>query len=148
MKTFDTPIFHRAFVVPQVSDTDYGSGVYHGRYFALYNQARDQFLADLGVSYPALMKQDMHLTVAELNCKYMKPVFYSERILVLSRVTWLRSRSLGVFQQMVLEDDTEDAPVIKNEVAFSLVCVNSKGKAVSLPRDLTRAIETFHSASV
>jgi acyl-CoA thioester hydrolase len=135
-------------VVPQVSDTDYGRGVYHGRYFALYNQARDRFLADLGVSYPDLMKQDMHLTVAQLTCKYIKPVFYNENIQVLSKVTWLRSRSLGVFQQMVLEGDPETGPVTKNEVEFSLVCVNSNGKAVCLPLDLVQAIEAFQSGDV
>ena len=34
-QAIETEKWHHAQVVPQVADTDYGGGIYHGKYFAL-----------------------------------------------------------------------------------------------------------------
>lgn len=139
-QTMNTEKWHRTEVVPQVSDTDYGGGIYHGKYFALYNQARDRFLADLGVSYLSLMNQGLNLSVAELHTRFFKPVFYGEEIHVLTRVSWLRTRSLGVIQKMIATDHETGETALKNQVELNLVCTNDKAEAVPFPKRLAEAI--------
>ncbi len=148
-QAIETEKWHQTQVVPQVADTDYGGGVYHGKYFALYNQARDTFMADLGVSYRSLMNLGMNLSVAELHTRFFKPVFYGEDIRVHTRISWMRTRSLGVIQKMMAIDPAAGnpeagEPILKNEVDLNLVCTNDKAAAVPLPDQLTRAILDFY----
>lgn len=130
-------------MVPQVADTDYGGGIYHGKYFALYNQARDTFLEDLGVSYLSLMQQEMNLSVAELRCIYKKPVFYGDRIEVRTRVSWIGRKSLGVIQEMMGTPPGKDDIRLRNRAELNLVCT-SNGRAVPLPRELVEAIYGYY----
>lgn len=145
MKTFDPIRFHQCPVVPQVADTDYGGGVYHGKYFALYNQARDVFLADLGVSYKWLMDRGGILTVAEVNCRYRRPVTYGDPLFVNSHVSWYRNKSFGIYQQMIVKADPDD--IVKNEMDINLVCTRKGKGAVALPEVLTRAIDAYYDRS-
>ncbi|MCP3943184.1 MAG: acyl-CoA thioesterase [Desulfobacteraceae bacterium] len=137
--------FHESIIIPQVSDTDYAGGVYHGKYFALYNQARDQFLSEIRVSYLWLMKQGFNLSVVQLQSVYLKPISYGEKVIVNTRVSWYRTKSLGFIQQMMAKDENSDAMIIKNKVELNLVCTNSGGQAVLLPNRLIEAITTYYN---
>ncbi len=144
-QAIETEKWHRTQVVPQVADTDYGGGVYHGKYFALYNQARDTFLTDLGIPYFSLMNLGLNLSVAELHTRFFKPVFYGEDIRVHTQVLWMRTRSMGIAQKMLAIDPEARESILKNEVELNLVCTNSKAEAVSLPQNLTGAIRTYYA---
>ncbi len=138
--SIETRHSHTTWLSPQVSDTDYGGGVYHGRYFAIYNQARDQFISDMGFPYQDLMAQGLHLAVAQINCQYLLPIRYAEKIKISSRVSWYRSKSLGMVQKM----ESHDGQTIRNRMEINLVCVDSSGASVVLPQKLTRAIDQYH----
>ncbi|WDP88342.1 MAG: acyl-CoA thioesterase [Desulfobacter sp.] len=136
--------WHLARVVPQVSDTDYGGGIYHGKYFALYNQARDIFMADLGVPYLSLMDRGVNLSVAELHTRFFKPVFYGDLVVVHTRISWLRSRSFGVEQKMVCTDERTKTDILANQVEMNLVCTGKGAGAQPLPADLRRGILDYY----
>ncbi|THB78718.1 MAG: acyl-CoA thioesterase [Desulfobacteraceae bacterium] len=144
MNTVENPRFHICPIQIQVADTDYGGGVYHGRYLALYNQARDRFMDDMGVSYHSLMKRDIHLTIAETRCKFLRRVSYGETIHVHSTIQWYRNKSLGFYQKMVAMPHGAD-PLDKNEVWINAVCVSS-GCAVEIPSDLIDAIVKWNGS--
>ena len=139
--------WHRTSLAVQVADTDYGGCVYHGRYFALYNQARDVFLDTLGVSYFSLMKRGMNLSVAETHARYLKPVSYGEDAWVLTKISWLRSRSLGVIQKMVTMAPDKKSDILKNQVEMNLVCINTDSGAVPLPDDFINAVRLYYGAN-
>ena len=136
--------WHQTPIVPQVADTDYGGGIYHGKYFALYNQARDLFLTDIGVSYLSLMDQGLNLSVAELHTRFLKPIRYGEIIHVNTKISWYRTKSMGIIQQMICPapEDGIDRP--RNEVELNLVCTNNKGIATPLPHVLVQAIKSYY----
>lgn len=135
--------WHKTRVVPQVADTDYGGGIYHGRYFNLYNIARDIFLEDIGVPYRSLMDQEINLSVAQVHTRYYKSVFYGDRLIVHTRVVWIRTRSFAVEQKMVCTDPDSGQDVLKNEMTMNLVCTGRSG-AVTIPERLKRAMLEFH----
>lgn len=136
--------WHRCRIVVQVSDTDYGGGVYHGQYFALYNQARDRFMEDLGVPYLSLMKQGLNLSVAELHTRFLTSVRYGEDIRVLTRISWLRFRSLGMTQKMVSLDPDTREETLSNQVEMNLVCTSAATGTAPLPGRLTHAVQRYY----
>ncbi len=142
MKNFIAFKYHIAQVIPTVSDTDFGHGVYHGRYFALYDQARDNFFYDLGVPYRSLMKRNIYLVVAQLECKYCRPIFYDQRISVFTKLTWIKSKSFGIYQKMI--EETPDELQLKNEANFVFVCTNTQKETIKIPNDLITAFDQWN----
>jgi len=141
----NTKKMHKTRIIPQVSDTDYGGGIYHGKYFALYNQARDLFLETLGVPYITLMNHGLNLSVAELHTRFAKPVFYGDFIMVHTRISWIRTRSFGVVQKMICIDRENRKEILKNQVEMNLVCTNDASEAVCLPKGLTDAVHAYYA---
>ena len=140
----DTFKWHRSRITVQVSDTDHGGGVYHGRYFALYNTARDAFFADMGIPYLSLINAGLNLSIAELHTRYIKPVYYGDAIMVWTRISWMRDRSLGIIQKMMCDPPASRETRLKNRVEINLVCTDSDGQAVCLPAQFVRAVETYY----
>lgn len=135
--------WHTTSVGVQVADTDYGGGVYHGRYFNLFHQARDRFWEDLGVSTLDLMHQGLDLTVAELHTVFLESVFYGDCLEVKTRVLWFRDKSLGVAQQIMGADPLSGHASLRTQAEMNLVCT-TRGKAVPLPGELKQAVKTFY----
>ena len=136
--------WHQTPIVPQVADTDYGGGIYHGKYFALYNQARDLFLTNIGFSYLSLMDQGLNLSVAELHTRFLKPIRYGEIIQVDTRIAWYRTRSMGVIQKMISPSPDSEIDSPRNVVELNLVCTNNNGEAQPLPHNLVKAIRSYY----
>jgi len=135
--------WHTAQVAVQVSDTDYGGGVYHGRYFNLYDQARDQFWEAIGIPTLSLMQKGIDLTVAELHTTFIESVFYGDRLDIRTRVLWYRQKSLGIAQEIIgLSPDAGQA-TLRAKTEMNLVCT-TKGKAVALPGELLRALHAYY----
>ena len=136
--------WHTAKVTVQVSDTDYGGGVYHGRYFSIYHQARDKFWQDVGVSTLSLIQQGLDLTVAELHTVFLESVFYGDRLEIKTRVLWYREKSMGLAQEIIgcSPNASQATPRAKTEI--NLVCT-AKGEAVPLPGQLIRAIRAYYN---
>ncbi len=143
-QTINTIKWHKTRIVPQVSDTDYGGGIYHGNYFALYNQARDLFLETIGVPYITLMNHGLNLSVAELHTRFHKPVFYGDYIMVHTRIAWVRQQSFGVVQKMICLDTETRKEILKNQVEINLVCTNDEAQAVVLPSILKAAVDAYY----
>lgn len=136
--------WHKTRILPQISDTDYGGGIYHGKYFALYNQARDLFLEDLGIPYLSLMNQGLNLSVAELHTRFHKPVFYGDMIMVHTRISWVRNQSFGVIQKMICIYPDDKSHILKNQVELNLVCTHGETGAVPLPKRFKDAVQAYY----
>lgn len=145
-REFNQVPFHYSPVVPQVADTDYGGGVYHGKYIALYNQARDMFLEELGMPYRHLMDRGMNLTVAQLTCRYLKPVSYGRTLMVGTKVVWYGTKSICMLHEIRLEQaDGEPDPAVRNEMEIVLVATSKNRKSIPLPSGLIDAVERYYA---
>jgi acyl-CoA thioester hydrolase len=135
--------WHTARVGVQVADTDYGGGVYHGRYFNLYDQARDQFWETIGVSTLSLIRRGIDLTVAEVHTSFVQSVIYGDRLDIRTRMLWYREKSMGMAQEIMGVSPDSRQATLRGKAEINLVCT-TKGKAVPLPRDLVRAIKAYY----
>lgn len=139
----ETTLWHTAHIRVQVADTDYGGGVYHGRYFNLFHQARDCFWEDLGVSTLSLKQQGLDLTVAELHTSFLASVYYGDRLDVRTRVVWYREKSMGVTQEIMGTSPDSEISTLRCRTEMNLVST-TRGKAVPLPDHLIQAITSFY----
>lgn len=144
-KEITTRLWHTARVGVHISDTDYGGGVYHGRYFNLYDQARDQFWEAIGVSTLSLMRQGLNLTVAELHTAFLRSVFYGDGLDIKTRVLWYREKSMGLAQEIMGLSPGSRQATLRGKTEINLVCT-TEGKAVPLPRELIRAIRAYYDS--
>lgn len=140
-------MWHKTTMRVPMYDVDLGMAVYHGSYYHLYQIGRDEFLRDIGIPYTRIMALGHHLTIVEANCKYRKPLHYDEAIEVQSRVTWIKTRSLGVEQRIMRQEDSGDI-VLCNELSLSLVCITLEGKAVRLPGELLDCLRKVEPITV
>ena len=127
-----------------MSDTDSGGVIYHGRYFNLYNLARDNQMRDMGLSYRQLTEMGTSLSIVDARCRFVRPVFYDQTILIRTGFTWYRNRSFGVLQRLF--STGADGAVLErcNEARFIVVCVQTAGRSMAIPEPLCRAMENWN----
>ncbi|SMC16585.1 acyl-CoA thioester hydrolase [Desulfacinum hydrothermale DSM 13146] len=134
------PWFHHWMRVP-LYEVDLGQGVYHGNYFHLFERGREAFFRKLGFPYRRLMDQGMHLTVAELQCHYLKSLHYDERIRVGVAIVRLGRRSLSLAHtiQRIREDGIRETTT---RAVLHLVCVGASGP-LPLPQAFADALRRW-----
>ncbi len=126
-------------------EVDLGQGVYHGNYFHLFELAREAFLRDIGHPYPQLMAQGVHLTIVELSCTYRRPLRYDDRVVIETRVGWIRRRSLNFAQRILRPTADDPAGERCTEAAFNMVCVSFEGRPTALPADFAEGLRGWLS---
>jgi acyl-CoA thioester hydrolase len=122
-------------------EIDMGGGLYHGNYFHLFEQAREHWLEALGHSYSWMIDQKRHLTVAEVNVRYRRPLLYSDEIAVETALINLGERSIRL-KQSILRGDT-----LCTEAEFSMVCIDLTGHPQPVPEPLRAVFATLVRAT-
>ncbi len=117
-------------------EVDIGQAVYHGNYYHFFEQAREALLRDAGFSYARLMEQRLHLAVVEAHCRYRQPVRYDDHLEILTRIPWIKSRSVQFHQQLILTATGK----LATEATINTVCINFEGKPVPLPEEFRAAL--------
>lgn len=129
-----------------ISSIDIGQVIYHGNYFELYNQARDDFFRKNGFPYINLMNRKRHLAVAEVNCKFIKPLQYDQEIEITTGIGWVRSRSINMLQK-IFRIEKDGSKILCNEASFNMVCINFEAKVTTLPNDFKEFTNKFRNDS-
>ncbi len=110
-------------------EVDMGGGVYHGNYFHFFELGREAFFREIGYSYSTIINLGYHLTVAETTVTYHKSLKYDNQIEVNTELAAVREHSIHLYQEIIRDNH------ICTEARFSLVLVNSEGKAIELPKE-------------
>ncbi|MCK5543068.1 MAG: thioesterase family protein, partial [Desulfobacterales bacterium] len=82
---------------------DMAGVIYNGKYLDIYNQARDEYLRDVGLTSTRLYEDfKCFFAVVEANIKYKQPIHYDEIIEIVTKVSKIGGKSL-VFIHTPLE---------------------------------------------
>ncbi len=73
---------HETKIRTRYGETDQMGYVYYGNYAEYFEVARVEMLRSLGMSYSAMEAEGVMMPVLELNCKFIKPVYYDEHITI------------------------------------------------------------------
>lgn len=64
------------------SETDQMGYVYNGNYAQYYEVGRVEMLRSLGMSYGDMEQSGVMMPLLELKCKFIKPAFYDQEIII------------------------------------------------------------------
>ena len=126
------------FRVP-LSLIDTGGVIYNGRYFDIYNQARDEHMRDCGYPYALLNRETgCHLAVVDAAIQYKAPVFYDDLLEVVTDIDKIGTSSI-TFEQSMYKDN---GGLLCNRARFVMVCTGEGFTPKKIPEALIRAYET------
>ncbi len=125
--------YHRVYY----AETDAMGVVYYGNYFEWFEQARDNYLRNRGMSYAEVEERGIFLPVTETFCRYLYPARYDEEIKV---KTWVKkvARASIVFGYEVYNLTSQDKLMTQAETTHA--CVNKEGKITRIPRWLLEIV--------
>lgn len=87
------------------AETDRMGVVYYANYFVWFELGRTEFLRARGGHYKEMEEQEgAYLVVSEARCQYKRPVYYDEVIILRTRLTQVRSRSLTFSYEIFPQD--------------------------------------------
>jgi acyl-CoA thioester hydrolase len=93
---------HRFAVRVYYEDTDAGGVVYHANYLRFFERARTDMLALLGADLgKALSAGEGGYVVSDAHIKYRLPAKLGDALIIISRLTELRSASCVVHQRVM-----------------------------------------------
>ncbi|MGB8507245.1 MAG: thioesterase family protein [Pyrinomonadaceae bacterium] len=122
--------WHEATVRVRYAETDRMGVVYHANYLVWFEIGRTEFCRARGFAYRDMEENDnAFLVVAESYCRYKAPALYDDELLVRTRVTELRRRSVRFgYEILRLSDGTSIA-----EGETGHVVTDPNGRVISMP---------------
>lgn len=115
-------------------DTDAGGVVYYANYLKFAERARTEWLRSRGFEQEA-MRQEKGLAIVVRHCSadYLAPARLDDQLVIETRLHEM-GKVLMTMQQVILRGAK---PLV--ELTVRLACINSSGKPVRWPKDLTDA---------
>ena len=122
-------------------ETDQMGYMYYGNYAQFYEVARVEMLRNLGLTYKGFEEEGIMMPVLELKCKYIKPAYYDDEILIKIVIKEIPASRIVFFYELFNE---------KNELInlgeTTLVFVDMKTKRPSrAPEDFLSKIKPYFS---
>lgn len=76
-------------IVARYAETDQMGIIHHSVYPIWYEVARTDFIKKAGMTYSDMEKAGIMLPLAELNCRYISPLYYEEELIVKVKIAKL-----------------------------------------------------------
>jgi len=123
----------------QFYETDAQGFMHHSNYFRIFEEARGEFLRDLGYPYSELRKRGFDVVLIDAYAKYLRPIFYDDLLEVrlvlddLTKVKFSFSYTISVDGELKAKGKTTH-------------CVIKDGKPVRIPMELLEKLEKFNNS--
>lgn len=69
-------------IIVRYAETDQMGMVHHANYPVWYEVARTDLIKKIGFSYTSMEQQGIYVPLIELGCRYKKPAFYEEELII------------------------------------------------------------------
>lgn len=99
-------MWHETSLSVRYAETDQMGVVHHANYLVWFELGRTEFCKAKGFSYRDMeIEEDALMVVAEIYCRYKSPAFYDDTILVRTKLTEIRSRTLRFVYEIFRPSD-------------------------------------------
>ena len=112
-------------------DTDCGGVVYYGNYLKFLEEARSEYLEELGFPVKGLMDQGVLFVVKRQEIEYKHPAVYGDTLEITTRV----KEHSDVRIQFAYEIKNQDGRLLSKAVT-DMVCVDKELKLREIPPTL------------
>jgi acyl-CoA thioester hydrolase len=110
--------------------------VYHTNYIKWFEIGRAELLRELGIPYAQIELSGYNLPLTEVSCHYLYPARYDQIVVIETEIVYLRRASVKF--NYVIRDDKQERVLVEGESVHA--CVNSQGKVVRIPPDISEKI--------
>ena len=98
---------HQTEVIVRFNEADPLGIVWHGHYLRYFEDGREAFGKEYGISYLDVYKEGFAIPVVSIHCDYKKPLRYGESVIVL--VTYINSPAAKLqFEYKIFEANTKE----------------------------------------
>ncbi len=129
--------WHETTVRVRYAETDRMGVVYHANYLVWFEIGRTEFCRARGFAYLDMEENDhAFLVVAESYCRYKAPAHYDDELIIRTRITELRRRSVRFGYQITRLADG----LIIAEGETGHVVTDNNGRVISMPETYRAAL--------
>jgi acyl-CoA thioester hydrolase len=112
------------------AETDQMGVVYHGNYFAWFEVGRVEWCRQQGFAYKQMeIEDDSLIVVAEARCRYKRPARFDDLLLVRTRMTESKRRTVKFAYEIV---DQASGDMVATGETVHVIC-DRQGRPKSLP---------------
>ena len=119
-------------------DTDAGQVVYYANYFRWFESGRREIMRSLDISYTALDKRGVITPVVEAHCNYFHPARYDDIIVVETRISEVKEKSVK-FEQRIYRK--KDKKLLASGYTINVFVGKKKMKSMKIPKDIRNKIK-------
>ncbi|MCD7971604.1 MAG: acyl-CoA thioesterase [Candidatus Azobacteroides sp.] len=130
---------HQMSVQIRFSDIDLLGHVNNAVYMNYFNMAKTKYFE--AVNADAVDWSRLDVVVANVNVNFLKPVFFSDSILVKTKVTRLGNKSFDMIQQIELADTGEIKTICRSVMVGFDIPTNSAKKITDSWKEKIRKFE-------
>ncbi|WP_333784622.1 thioesterase family protein [Thermocrinis sp.] len=110
-------------------ETDAQGIVHHSNYLRLFEEARGEFLRNIGVPYSKLREEGYEVVLLEAYCQFREPILYDQEVNVEINLTEMNRYFFHFSYQVWVEGRLKAAGKTKH-------CFTREAKIVSIPQKL------------
>ncbi|MBI3951589.1 MAG: acyl-CoA thioesterase [Acidobacteria bacterium] len=120
------------------AETDQMRVVYHANYFVWFEVGRVEYCRQRGVSYRDLeQQQGLYMAVSEARCRFLTPAQYDDEIIIRTRLSQMRRRSLTFSYEAIRAID--GAVLAEGETVH--IFLNANRRPRTLPAEVARTLQ-------
>jgi acyl-CoA thioester hydrolase len=120
--------WHESQIRVRYAETDQMGIVHHSNFLVWFEFGRSEYCRARDFSYKEMEKDGALLVVAEAYCRYKSPAFYEDDLIIRTKVSDLRSRSLRFIYEIFRPSDET---------------LLAEGETLHLVTDTDKKIRTF-----
>ena len=113
------------------AETDAMGIVHHSNYLVYFEEGRSNYARQRGSDYASFERSGLYLTVAEVNCRYLKPAVYGQLITVRCWLEEMKSRGLTFAYEIV---DAGSGDVLMTGWTKH-ICITHDGRVTTIPAE-------------
>ncbi len=125
-------------------ETDKMGVVHHSNYIRWFEEARVEFMRDIGISYKAMEDEGVQVPVVSVSCKYRSPATFDDIVIVKTHI----QKFNGIVIELAYEVTDEQTGVIRVTGESSHCFVDAKTfKPMNLKRERPDIYDNFIKAT-
>jgi acyl-CoA thioester hydrolase len=126
-----------------IEDTDFGGVVYHANYLRFLERARSDMLREIGIDQRTAFEAGKGVyAVTEVHIRYRKPARLDDNLVIVSRLTELRSASCLISQQVMRGEDLLVHAIVKAAL------ISPEGRPMRQPSEWVEKLERIRATPI
>lgn len=129
---------------PRYYETDQMGIIHHSNYIRWFEEAREDWMAQMGLDYETIESLGLLIPVLSVSCEYKKPVHYNEIVCIEVSITSFKGLKFSAGYRVIGKESGQ----LKVIGASSHGFVDRQMKPVRLKKEYPKVYEMFTKAVI